>query len=137
MKLAGRLASVLVACIALAACTAHEEKTAERSVSPLVGTWTRDGDTPKPDPNQPQFTRLTFEANGKLGAAYVAAGGALAPVLNSAPKVKNEGDTYNASDSTLTISEGTRKLVYGYRIDGGKLYLTPPGSSDAATFSKS
>ena len=137
MKASGRFTSALIACIALAACTQHETKTVERAASPLIGTWMRDGDTPKPDAKAPQFTKLTFAADGKLSARYVAAGGALAPVLNQAPKLKDENDTYSTSDSTLDIAEGTSKLTFTYRVDGGKLYLTPPGGSDAAVFSKS
>jgi hypothetical protein len=137
MNLAGRIAATLTACLALAACTEHQTKTAERAVSPLIGTWTRDGDTPKPNASAPQFTKLTFAADGKLTARYVEAGGALAPVLNQAPKFNSENDTYSTNDSTLNIAEGTRKLTFTYRVDGGKLYLTPPGGSDAAVFSKS
>jgi hypothetical protein len=137
MKSAGHLAFALVACIALAACTEHETKTAERAFSPLIGTWTRDGDTPKPDVKAPQFTKLTFAPNGKLSARYVVAGGVLAPVLNQAPKLKDENDTYSSTDTTIDIAEGTSKLQFGYRVASGKLYLTPPGGGDAAVFSKS
>ena len=136
MKTTGRHVSALFLALTLAACSAHDTKTAERSVSPLIGTWMRDGDTPKPDPNAPQFTRLTFAADGKLAARYVAAGGALANVLDKAPTMKSENDTYTTSDTNLRIAEGTRNLEFTFRIESGKLYLTPPGGSDAAVFSK-
>lgn len=137
MKRAYRFLTPLIACIALAACTEHETKTVERAASPLIGTWMRDGDTPKPDTKAPQFTKLTFAADGKLVARYVKAGGALAGVIAKAPELATENDTYSTSDSTLNIAEGTSKLDFQYRVDGGKLYLTPPGGSDAAVFSKS
>src|SRR5450631_2498080 len=74
------LTSLLLA-LTPSACSQHAEKTAERSVSPLVGSWTRDGDLPKPDPKAPEFTALTFAPDGSLAATYVAAGGALAAVV--------------------------------------------------------
>ncbi len=124
--------------IFLGGCSEHETKTVERSVSPLVGTWMRDGDTPKPDPNNPQFTKLTFAANGALTATYVAAGGALASVIGKAPKIQVENDTYATPDaSTLKIAEGSRHLAYHYRISGEKLFLTATGSGEALVFTKS
>jgi hypothetical protein len=131
------LALALLAIIGITACSEHDTKTVERSVSPLIGTWTRDGDTPKPDVKAPQFTKLTFAPDGKLSARYVEAAGALAPVLNSAPKLKDENDTYRTDGNRLKIAEGTSALAFEYRVDDGKLYLTPPGGSDAAVFSKS
>lgn len=137
MKYARRISLLIAACAAFAACTQHEAKTAERSLSPLVGTWTRDGDVPKPDPKAPQFTELTFTPDGALAATYVAAGGALAGVIGKAPKVQSEQDTYETPDAnTLRIAEGTSHREYQYRVSGGKLYLTPSGASDAAVFSK-
>jgi hypothetical protein len=133
---AGRIVCMLLIVLALGACSEHDTKTAERSVSPLVGKWMRDGDTPKPDAKNPQFTQLTFSPDGKLAARYVAAGGALASVLDKAPTMKSENDTYTTSDANLRIAEGTSNLEFTYRIDGAKLYLTPPGGSDAAVFTK-
>ena len=131
-----RFAALLVTVLMLAACTPHAEKTAERSMSPLIGTWTRDGNVAKAggDPG-PQFTKLTFSADGLLSASYVASG--IGAAIGSSPSVKSENDTYTTSgDSKLSIAEGTRHLVYAYRVDGSKLYLTPPGAGDAAQFSK-
>jgi len=126
------------AAVVFSACSQHATKTAERSVSPLMGTWVRDGDTPKPDTKNPQFTRLTFAADGSLAAKYVAAGGALAGVVDKAPKVMSEQDTYaTAGSSTLRIAEGSSHRAYQYRVSGSKLYLTEEGGSDAAVFSKS
>jgi hypothetical protein len=138
MKALPRLVAAVLACLALAACSEHASKTAERSVSPLIGTWTRDGDAPKPDANAPQFTKLTFAPNGTLDARYVAAGGALAAVVATAPKMKSERDTYTTpSSSTLRIAEGAAEREYQYRVSDGKLYLTPPDGSEAYVFSKS
>jgi hypothetical protein len=131
-----RIVSLAAACLTFSACTAHEAKTVERSASPLVGSWTRDGDVPKPDPKDPEFTRLTFAADGSLSAEYVAAGGALAGVIGKAPKIQHERDSYVVHASTIRIAEGSSYREYGYRIDDGKLYLTPSGGSDAATFTK-
>jgi hypothetical protein len=138
MTYAHRISSLLLAGTLLAGCTPHEAKTAERSLSPLIGTWTRDGDVPKPDPKAPQFTELSFTPDGGLSATYVAAGGALAGVIGKAPKVQTEQDTYATPDAnTLRIAEGTSHREYQYRVSGGKLYLTPSGASDAAVFTKS
>jgi hypothetical protein len=138
MKCAHQIASLLFAGTLLAGCTPHETKTAERSLSPLIGTWTRDGDVPKPDPKAPQFTELRFTPDGALSATYVAAGGALAGVIGKAPKVQTEQDTYATPDAdTLRIAEGSSHREYQYRVSGGKLYLTPAGASDAAVFTKS
>jgi hypothetical protein len=127
--------AALLACITLAACSEHEEKTAERSVSPLVGTWTRDGNTPKGGASGPQFTKLTFAPDGSLSASYVAGG--VGALIGSAPSVKTENDTYaTPGGSKLGIAEGTTHLAYTFRVSGSKLYLTPTGGSDAAVFSK-
>ena len=137
MTVAHRISSLLLAGTLLTACTPHETKTAERSLSPLIGTWTRDGDVPKPDPKAPQFTQLTFTPDGGLSATYVAAGGALAGLIGKAPKVQTEEDTYATPDgTTLRIAEGSSHREYQYHVSGGKLYLTPSGASDAAVFTK-
>jgi hypothetical protein len=136
---------VILAGIAFTACSQpaantseHAAKTAERTVSPLVGTWTRDGDVPKPDPKSPQFTELRFTPDGSLDASYVAAGGALAGVISKAPKIQSEQDTYSTPEpNTLRIAEGSSYREYQFRITDGKLYLTPSGAGDAAMFSKS
>jgi hypothetical protein len=126
---------VLLASVAMTACSAHETQTVKRSLSPLIGTWTRDGATPRGATNGgPQFTSLTFTANGALHASYVAGG--VGALLGSAPSVKSEDDTYRTSDTTLSIAEGTSHLEYGFRVSGSKLYLTRPGAGDAAVFSK-
>jgi hypothetical protein len=136
MKTPHRIACTLLAALALAACSRHDALTVQRSLSPLIGTWTRDGDTPKGSGNGgPQFTKLTFAADGKLSANYVAAG--LGAILGSSPSVKAENDTYATPDATtLSIAEGTTHLDYSYRVSGSKLYLTPPGGGDAAVFTK-
>jgi hypothetical protein len=137
-----RKRALAVACsvllgIALTGCSEHAEKTAERSVSPLIGTWTRDGDIPKPNAQYPEFTELTFRPNGKLDATYVAAGGALAAVVSKAPKIKREEDTYaTPTASTLSVAEGSSQRDFAFHVSDGKLYLTPAGASDAAVFSK-
>ena len=137
MNQAARLVLAVFVCTALAACSAHDTQSAERSVSPLIGTWTRDGDPPKPDPNNPVFTRLTFTPDGSLTARYIEAGGALAGIIAKAPKIKTEKDTYATPDSTtLKVAEGTTNLTLTYKIDGGKLYLTPSGGDSAAVFTK-
>ncbi len=126
----------LVGALAVASCSSHTEKTAERSVSPLIGTWTRDGDTAKSSAGGPQFTKLTFTADGSLKASYVAAG--IGAIVGSSPSVKAENDTYTTpSDGSISIAEGTTHRDYSYRIANNKLYLTPPGGGDAAVFTKS
>jgi hypothetical protein len=126
----------LLAALFCAGCSEHAEQTAERSVSPLIGTWTRDGNTPKmASDDGPQFTKLTFSADGSLSASYVAAG--IGAAIGTTPSIKTENDTYKTpGGNKLSIAEGTRHLAYTYRVDGAKLYLTPPGGSDAAQFSK-
>jgi hypothetical protein len=119
----------------LVACGSHAEQTAERSVSPLIGTWTRDGNTPNTGSNGPQFTTLTFAPDGSLDAKYVAGG--IGAIIGSAPSVKAEHDTYKTpTDSSISIAEGTSHLDYSYRVSGTKLYLTPSGAGDAAVFTK-
>jgi hypothetical protein len=131
-----RILATLLSTLVLGACSEHAEKTAERTVSPLIGTWTRDGDTPKSTAKgSPQFTKLTFAPNGQLKASYVAGG--VGTLIGSSPSVKAEDDTYGTPDaSTLSIAEGTTRLDYSYRVSGAKLYLTPPGGGDAAVFTK-
>ena len=129
-------------CLALAlglgACSREDAKHAVRAASPLVGGWTRDGDVPRPSPDRPQFTKLTFRPDGSLDASYVSAGGALASVLKKAPKVMQERDSYTIVDShTVRIAEGSSARDYQYDVHDGKLYLTPPNAQDAAVFSKS
>jgi hypothetical protein len=130
------LCALLALGFALTACGAHAQNTAERSVSPLIGTWTRDGNTPKGSgTGGPQFIKLTFDADGSLSASYVAAG--VGALLGSAPSVKTESDTYaTPSDSKLSIAEGSSHLAYSFRVSGSKLYLTPLGGGDAAVFTK-
>jgi hypothetical protein len=105
-------------------------------VSPLVGTWTRDGNTPKGSANGgPQFTKLAFSPDGSLNASYVAGG--VGALVGSAPSIKTENDTYSTpGGAKLSIAEGTTHLAYSYRISGSKLYLTPLGGGDAAVFTK-
>jgi hypothetical protein len=129
-------ATVLLAALVLGGCSEHAEKTAERSVSPLIGTWTRDGNVVKGGNGGPQFTKLTFASSGSLQAIYVAGG--IGTLVGSSPALKSENDTYKTpAASTLSIAEGTTELTYTYRVSGSKLYLTPRGGSDAAVFSKS
>ncbi len=123
-------------CLSLISCTQHDTKTAERSVSPLVGTWTRDGNTAAASANgYPQFTKLHFTPDGSVNASYAAGG--LGAAVGASASVKTENDTYDTSgDAKLSIAEGTRHLDYTYRVSGSKLYLTPSGGSDAAVFTK-
>jgi hypothetical protein len=71
-----------------AATTGSTAQTTAKPISPLVGTWTRDGDSPKPNPKEPQFTELTFTADGSLEAMYVAAGRARERHLQNAQSPK-------------------------------------------------
>jgi len=97
----------------------------------------REGGVPKPNATAPEFTKLTFAPDGSLEATYVAAGGALSGVLDSAPKVKVENDTYRTPDATtLKIAEGTSGRTYDFRVSDGKLYITPHGAGDASVFTK-
>src|SRR6185437_14625738 len=101
------------------------------SLSPLLGTWTRDGSiTMKPGSDGPEFTKLTFRSDGTVYAGYVAGG--LGAIVGGSPSVKNENDTYTISGDTISIAEGSRHLNYSYRVDGTKLFLTREGASDAA-----
>jgi hypothetical protein len=136
MTSSNRIACALLVALALAGCSAHTEQTAARSVSPLIGTWTRDGNTPKSGSDGgPQFTKLKFTADGSLSASYVAGG--VGAIIGSSPSVKSENDTYSTpTDSKLSIAEGTTHRDYSYRVSGSKLYLTPPGGGDAAVFTK-
>jgi hypothetical protein len=128
--------AILATCLMLAACSEHTEKTAERTVSPLIGTWTRDGNTPRGTGSSgPQFTKLTFAADGSLSADYVAGG--IGAVIGSSPSIKTENDTYaTPGGAKLSIAEGTSHLGYSYRVSGSKLYLMPLGGGDAAVFTK-
>jgi hypothetical protein len=122
-------------CALLISCGTHTGQTVERSVSPLIATWTRDGNTPADGSSGPQFTKLTFTPDGTLQASYVAAG--LGAAIGAASSVKAENDTYTLpGDSKLSVAEGTRHLGYTYRVDGSKLYLTPEGASEAQVFTK-
>lgn len=104
-------------------------------MSPLIATWTRDGNTPAGGTGGPQFTKLTFAADGSLQASYVAAG--LGAAIGASPSVKAENDTYRLpGGSKLSIAEGTRHLGYTYRISGSQLYLTPGGGSEAQVFTR-
>jgi hypothetical protein len=120
----------------MVACSVHAEKTAERTISPLIGTWNRDGFITKLDnSSDPQFTKLTFAPNGALKASYLAA--SIGAMIGTPPNVKEEIDTYSTSDaSKLSIAEGTTHRDYSYRVSGSKLYLTPPGGGDEASFTK-
>ena len=87
--------------------------------------------------NLPQFVRLTFSADGKLAASYVAAGGALAKVINTPSKLKSEHDSYTLDGkSHLSIVEGSRSLDYTWDVRDGKLFLTPKGADDAVVYQK-
>jgi hypothetical protein len=136
MTSSNRIACSVLLALALAGCSQHADQTAARSVSPLIGTWTRDGNTSKSGGSgDPQFTKLTFTSDGSLKASYVAGG--VGAVIGSSPSVKSENDNYSTpSDSKLSIAEGTSHLDYSYRVDGSKLYLTPSGGGDAAVFTK-
>jgi hypothetical protein len=122
---------------ALGACNSTAQKQTTRELSPLAGTWARDGDVPAPKANAPEFTRLSFKADGTLEASYVAAGGALAGIVKKAPKIMQEHDSYSIVDAkTVRITEGSSARDYAYDTHDGKLYLTPPDGGEAAVFSK-
>lgn len=127
---------VIASAAALSACSAHAEKTAARTVSPLIGTWTRDGSSAKSKGSGgPEFTKLTFRPNGELKANYIS--GSVGAIIGSSPDLKSEKDTYSTSNaSKLSIAEGTTHRDYSYHVSGSKLYLTPPSGGDAAVFSK-
>jgi hypothetical protein len=128
--------ALATACVGLAGCSEHAAKTAERSASPLLGTWTRDGGSAGGHATAgPQFTKLTFAPDGSLDATYAAQN--LGTLIGSAASVKTEHDTYAIpTASKLSIAEGTRHLGYTYQVSGSKLYLTPLGGGDAAVFTK-
>ncbi len=135
---------VLAAISALAACSSAQQTAskagseAKNAVSPIVGSWELNGSAPAPKANTPQFVKLDFKANGKLEASYVAAGGALAHVIDTPTKLKTEHDSYTLGENTsLSIIEGSRSLDYTYEVNDGKLMLTPEGASDAVVFKKS
>lgn len=132
----GRIIAALLSAAALSACGAHAEQTAARTVSPLIGTWTREGNSTKAhNAGGPRFTKLTFTPNGTLKANYVAGG--IGAIIGSSPSVKHENDTYSTSEaSKLSIAEGTTHRDYSYRVSGSKLYLTPPSGGDATVFTK-
>ena len=125
-----------LAAYVLTSCSDHAEKTTERAVSPLIGTWARDGNTTKSAGiDGPQFTKLTFAADGSLNASYVAGG--VGALIGGSPSIKSENDTYaTPGGAKLSIAEGTRHLAYSFRVSGSKLYLTPLGGGDAAVFTK-
>jgi hypothetical protein len=128
--------AIFGACLVLAACSQHTANTVERTLSPLIGTWTRDGNTPRGTASSgPQFTKLTFAADGTLNADYVAGG--IGAAIGTSPSIKSENDTYaTPGGSKLSIAEGTSHLAYSYRVSGSKLYLMPLGGGDAAVFTK-
>lgn len=81
--------------------------------------------------------RLDFKADGTLEASYVAAGGALAKVINTPSKLKDEHDTYALhGDRQVSIIEGSRALEYAYTVRAGKLFLTPSGDTAAIVYQK-
>lgn len=136
-----RARCVLILLALLAGCSGAKQAATEgaanvkNAVSPVVGSWTINGDVPAPKPNLPQFVRLHFSADGKLDASYVAAGGALAGVVNTPTKLKNEHDSYTLGDEkTLSIIEGSRSLDFSYDVRDGKLFLTPKGQSEAMVY---
>lgn len=134
-------ASLLLFAAALSACSAAQQAAskagadAKNAVSPIVGSWKLNGDTPPPRPNLPQFVRLDFKPDGRLEASYVAAGGALAAVLNTPSKLKTEHDSYTLDDGKhLSIVEGSRSLDYTYDVRDGKLFMTSNGDSTATVY---
>jgi len=132
-----------IAVIVLASCTgardeaSHAGAEAKNAVSPIVGAWTINGDIPPPKANLPQFVRLDFQANGKLDASYVAAGGALAGVVNTTPKTKSERDSYTLDGSDhLSLIEGSRALDFTYAVRDRKLFLTRNDGSVATVYQR-
>ena len=126
--------STLCASTLLAGC---HSSAAQRAVSPLIGTWRINGAVPQPQPDMPQFTQLTFRRDGTLDASYVAAGGALAGVIKSAPKVRQEQDSYTPiGKRRVRIIEGSRSLSYSYDVRDEKLFLRSPDSDTPTVFVK-
>jgi hypothetical protein len=107
---------------------------AETALSPIVGTWKINGDTPAPSANLPQFTTLAFKSDGSLEASYVAATGALGHIVNSSPQIKHEHDTYTIKNSSVHIIEGSRALDYAYEIHDDRLLLTPTNDDTAVVY---
>lgn len=137
-------AALAVAFAVLAGCSSAQQSAskagseAKNAVSPIVGAWELNGSAPAPKANLPQFVKLDFKADGKLDASYVAAGGALAHVVDTPTKLKQENDSYTlGDDKSLKIIEGSRSLDYTYEVNDGKLLLTPSGDSTAIVFKKS
>jgi hypothetical protein len=144
MKIAPESVAVALLSLSLVGCggvrqsASNVRAEAENAVSPIVGRWRINGDEPAPQPSLPQFVSLDFETDGTLDASYVAAGGALAGIVKTDPKVKSERDSYALSGSNgLRIVEGSRALSFTYEVRAGKLFLTPPGESQAIDCAKS
>ena len=137
-----RNAALLAAAVALLAGCGHAKQTASKTdaeaknaISPIVGSWTINGDVPPPQANLPQFVRLKFSAGGKLDASYVAAGGALAKVINTPSKLKSERDSYTLDENQhVSIVEGSRSLDYTWHVTDGKLFLTAKGADEATVY---
>jgi hypothetical protein len=124
--------AAVLACTLLTAC---HSSTAQRAVSPLIGTWQINGAMPEPDANMPRFTQFTFRRDGTLDASYVAAGGALASVVKSSSQVRQEHNTYTlVGKRHLRIIEGSRSLEYTYEVRDGKLFLSGPGSDTPTVY---
>ncbi len=137
-------AALAIAAIGANGCTPAKESASKagadvrNAVSPIVGAWQINGDAPPPKANLPQFVRLRFTADGKLEASYVAAGGALASVINTPSKLKSEHDSYTLGEGeTLSIIEGSRALDYTYAVRDGKLFLTAKGDDTATVYRSS
>ncbi len=132
------LATLVVGCNSAQQTASKTAARVANAVSPIAGTWKIAGDTPPPKANLPQFVILDFQADGKLEASYVAAGGALAKVIDTPSKLKSEHDTYMlAEGNRLSIIEGSRSLDYTYDVRDGKLFLKAPDDATETVYQKS
>lgn len=121
----------------LVALTACNSTSVQRAGSPLIGTWQINAHIPPPAANLPRFTELTFDADGKLDASYVAAAGALTNVITPSSQIRREHDTYSlVGHSTLRVIEGSRALDYTYEVRDRKLFLTPPNGGDTLVYAQ-
>jgi hypothetical protein len=106
-----------------------------RNLSPVIGNWQIQGDTPAADANMPRFTALHFRRDGSLDARYVVASGALGGIIKSASKQAQETDSYVLVGKThLRIIEGSRALEYTYDVHDGKLFIKSQDSNESTVY---
>lgn len=129
------LAAGVVGCSEKHATEASDS--AQRAVSPLVGSWHIAGEAPGSSGKLPNFTKLRFEQDGALAASYVAGATNVKSLAGGTGGTKDENDTYTiVPPKTVRITEGSRALDYTFDVHDEKLYLTPPGETAATVFAK-